>query len=74
MMLLHEIEEAIKPLSQQDKIQLIQDVAEMLKPSADMVLGRFEQIAETTTSYNNGPLEAYTAAEQLRSLLNQEGA
>jgi hypothetical protein len=71
--MLHEIEEAIKPLSQQEKIQLIQEVAEMLKPCSDMVLRRFEQVAETTEPYNHGPLEAYTATEQLRALLNQEG-
>ena len=73
-MLLYEIEEAIKPLSQQDKIQLIQDVAEMLKPSSESVLRRFGQVAEHADPYNHGPLEAYTAAEQLRALLKQEGA
>ena len=73
-MLLYEIEEAIKPLSQHEKIQLIQDVAEMLKPSSDAILRRFEQVAEGTTPYDHGPLEAYTAAQQLRGLLNQEGA
>ena len=72
-MLLHEIEEAIKPLSQHEKIQLIQDVAEMLKPSPNTVLRRFEQVADTTVPSNHGPLEAYTAAQQLHALLNQEG-
>ena len=73
-MLLYEIEEAIKPLSQHEKIQLIQDVAEMLKPSPNAMLQRFEQVVETMKPYDNGPLEAYTAAQQLRGLLNQEGA
>ncbi len=73
MMLLHEIEEAIQPLSQHEKIQLIQDVAEMLKPSPHAVLRRFEKVTETVEPHDHGPLEAYTAAQQLHALLEQEG-
>lgn len=71
-MLLCEIEEQIKPLSHHEKIQLIQDIAEMLKPNTDDVLRRFEQAAEASEPYHQGPLEAYTAAQQLQAFLKQE--
>ncbi len=71
-MLLHEIEERIQSLGLQEKIQLIQDIAEMLKPSDDDMLGRFGKVAETLEPYHQGPLEAYTAAQQLQAFLKQE--
>ncbi len=68
-MLIYEIEEYIKPLSQHEKIQLIQDVAEMLKPSSDAVLHQFEEAAKQSEHSSPGPLEAYTAAQQLQEFL-----
>lgn len=57
-MLIHEIEEYIKPLSRHEKTQLIQDIAEMLKPDSDSVLHRFEKAARQTEHSSSGPLEA----------------
>ncbi len=72
-MLLHEIVDFIKPLSHEEKIQLIQDVAEMLKPPSDAVLRRFEQAAEQDEPSNLGQLESYRAARQLREFIKHEG-
>ena len=71
-MQLYEIEEHIKLLSLMEKVQLIQDIAEMLKPSSDETLQRFEQAAAISEPYNHGPLEAYTAAQQLQDFLKQD--
>lgn len=71
-MQLHEIEEQIKPLSLMEKVRLIQDVAEMLKPNSNDVLHRIEQAAAISEPYNHGPLEAYTAAQQLQDFFKQD--
>ncbi len=68
-----EIEEYIKPLSYAEKIQLIQDIAEMLKEAAnDGLLHRLITAAETPAPQNSGPLEAYNAATQLHNLAHKE--
>ncbi|MCP4398127.1 MAG: hypothetical protein GY801_12620 [bacterium] len=72
-MSLVEIEEQIRPLSQVEKIQLIQDIAEMLKERSDDDL--LQQLAMATASadpQSPGPLEAYEAATQLQTLLQEE--
>lgn len=70
-MQLNEIKEHIKPLSLTEKVQLIQDVAEMLKPSSADMLQQFEQAAARYEPSNQGPLEAYTSARQLQDFMKQ---
>ena len=66
-----EIEEHLKPLSRAEKIQLIQDIAEMLKEVADdELLYRLGKASETIGPQCSGPLEAYKAAKQLHELAN----
>lgn len=68
-----EIERYIKPLSYAEKIQLIQDIAEMLKDAADdVLLHRLDKAAETVGPQCSGPLEAYEAARQLHNLARKE--
>lgn len=68
-----EIEEYIKPLSYAEKIQLIQDIAEMLKEAAnDALLHRLSKAAEVPAPQSSGPLEAYEAATQLHNLACKE--
>ena len=68
-----EIEEYIKPLSYAEKIQLIQDIAEMPKETAnDALLHRLRQAAEVPAPQSSGPLEAYEAAQQLHTLVEEE--
>ena len=72
-MSLVEIEEHIRPLSHAEKIQLIQDIAEMLKEDADAaLLQRLKMAAEAADPCYPGPLEAYEAANQLQVLLEKE--
>ena len=64
-----EIEQQIRPLSYAEKIQLIQDIAEMLKEAADeALLYRLESAAEHIGPQCSGPLEAYETARQLKIL------
>jgi len=68
-----EIEKYIKPLSYAEKIQLIQDIAEMLKDAAnDALLHRLEMAVEAIGPQCSGPLEAYEAAKQLHKLAVRE--
>jgi hypothetical protein len=72
-MSLLEIKEYIKPLSPVEKIQLIQDIAEMLKADSETaLLQRLQLAAEAADPLYPGPLEAYQAADQLRALLVKE--
>jgi hypothetical protein len=72
-MSLVEIEEHIRPLSHAEKIQLIQDIAEMLKEDADTaLLQRLMMAAEAADPRYPGPIEAYEAANQLQALLEKE--
>lgn len=63
-----EIEQYIRPLSYAEKIQLIQDIAEMLKATVDDRLFRLSEAAETVGPQCSGPLEAYQAAAHLHKL------
>ena len=63
-----EIKKYIQPLSYAEKIQLIQDIAEMLKDTDDLRLFRLSEAAETVSPQCSGPLEAYQAAAQLHQL------
>ncbi len=65
-----EIEEYITPLSRAEKIQLIQDIAEMLKETADDAL--LDRLAKAAEAQCPGPLEAYEAAKQLQNLAKKE--
>ncbi len=70
-----EIERYIRPLSYAEKIQLIQDIAEMLhEVTENSLLHRLHKAAEASGHYDAGPLEAYEAAEQLQSLTKEEAA
>jgi hypothetical protein len=72
-MSLVEIEEQIRPLSQAEKITLIQDIAEMLKEDSDnILLQRLKMAAEAADPLYSGPIEAYEAANQLQALLEKE--
>lgn len=72
-MSLVEIEEQIKPLSQAEKITLIQDIAEMLKEDSDAaLLQRLKMAAEAADPLYPGPIEAYEAANQLQILFEKE--
>ena len=72
-MSLVEIEEQIKPLSQAEKIILIQDIAEMLKEDSDAaLLQRLNMAAEAADPLYPGPIEAYEAANQLQTLFEKE--
>lgn len=62
-MSLVEIEEQIRPLSQAEKITLIQDIAEMLKEDSDTtLLQHLKMAAEAADPLYPGPTEAYEAA------------
>jgi len=68
-----EIEKYIRPLSYAEKIQLIQNIAEMLKDATDDVLLHHQYTAaEAAGSQCFGPLEAYEAAAQLHNLAKTE--
>ena len=68
-----EIKSFIQPLSYAEKIQLIQDIAEMLKEDADdELLQRLSKAATTPGPSCSGPLEAYEAAAQLHNLVRKE--
>jgi hypothetical protein len=68
-----EIEEQIRPLSQAEKIVLIQDIAEMLQEDADeRLLQRLQMAAAAADPRAPGLIEAYEAASQLQALLDQE--
>jgi hypothetical protein len=72
-MSLVEIEEQIRPLSQAEKITLIQDIAEMLKEDSDTtLLQHLKMAAEVADPLYPGPIEAYEAANQLQTLLEKE--
>ncbi len=72
-MSLVEIEKYIQPLSYAEKIQLIQDIAEMLKEAADdALLHRLDNAAKAIGPQGSGPLEAYDAAAQLHQLAKKE--
>lgn len=67
-----EIEEYIKPLTHAEKLQLIQDIAEMLKERDDeALLHRLSKAAEAPVPLCSGPLEAYETAVQLHSLIQE---
>lgn len=68
-----EIKSYIRPLSYVEKIQLIQEIAEMLKEDADdELLQRLGKAAANPGPRCSGPLEAYKAAAQLHNLVRKE--
>jgi hypothetical protein len=68
-----EIEQQIRSLSSADKIHLIQSIAQMLRPNDDeILLKNFSEVVDSRTSFANGSLEAYGAAEQLQRLIKEE--
>lgn len=67
-----EIEEYIKPLSHAEKLQLIQDIVEMLKAPDETLLRQFRKTAAIRVTRCSGPLEAYEAARQLQHLIEEE--
>lgn len=69
-MSLVEIEKQIRVLSNIEKIQLIQNIAQMLKEQS--TTEPLHELARVVDPGHTGPLEAYEAAKQLQNLLNQE--
>jgi hypothetical protein len=67
-----EIKQYIWLLSYAEKIQLLQDIADMLKEAVDEAsLSCLDKAAKQLGPPGSGPLEAYHAAVQLHKL-NQE--
>jgi len=74
-MSLIEIKQYIRPLSYAEKIQLIQDIADMLKEAVDDArLSHLEEATKHIGPRGSGPLEAYQMATQLHKLIHQEVA
>jgi len=64
-----EIKQYIWLLSYAEKIQLIQDIADMLKEAVDDAsFSRLDKAAKQVGPQGSGPLEAYQAALQLHKL------
>lgn len=67
-----EIKQYIWRLSYAEKIQLIQDIADMLKEAVDDAsLSRLDEAAKQIGPQSSGPLEAYQAAVQLHKLAQE---